>query len=143
MIRAETLSFTVRVWLARLYLQYVCVLQHGGEKEKDETKNKKEDGQATTPGREHESTKKAPKEQSKLNKGRTVCRYMYILVAGIAILLVYIGNQWLSQPAVNRRLPLIPAVSSEWRNESEYGSRLWGTYRCVQVGRKDMPSGSP
>jgi len=33
-------------------------------------------------------------------------------------------------PAVNQPLNMPKAVSSEWRNDTVYNERLWGTYRC-------------
>ena len=51
-----------------------------------------------------------------------------LLLGGVAVV-VFLGEQLLLGPEVARPLPLPAAVATEWRNESEYGSRLWGTYR--------------
>lgn len=119
-------------------------LPHEGGKEEGKAKKQKGGSQAASPEREREAKEKS-KKQPKHKKGRAFLtrksevggaggmpvHYMVlpaVLLGGVAIL-VYIGEQWLLGPAVNRPLPLTPAVSSEWRNDSEYGSRLWGTYR--------------
>ena len=51
-----------------------------------------------------------------------------LLLGGVAML-VYVGERWLFGLAVNKPLPLPPAVSDEWRKDDVYLTRLWGTYR--------------
>lgn len=120
-------------------------LPHEGGKEEGKAKKQKGGSQTASPEREREAKEKSSKKQPKHKRGGASLtrksegggaggmpvHYMVlpaVLLGGVAIL-VYIGEQWLLGPAVNRPLPLTPAVSSEWRNDSEYGSRLWGTYR--------------
>ena len=123
---------------------------------KSEAQRRKEDGQATTPERESKIAKKQPKPKrggafttrkpEGGGAGGLPVHYIALpalLLGGVAIL-VYFGEQWLLGPAVNRPLPLTPAVSSQWRNESEYGSRVWGTYRwawAVGGGGETRPLG--
>ena len=51
------------------------------------------------------------------------------LLLGALAVVVYFGEVLWAGPGVNRPLPLPPAVSDVWRNDSVYLTRLWGTYR--------------
>ena len=62
-----------------------------------------------------------------------------LLLGGVAVL-VYFGEQWFLGPAVNRPLLLPPAVSEEWRNDSVYLTRLWGTYRYTLSTAQPCPT---
>ncbi len=51
------------------------------------------------------------------------------LALGLLAVVVVIGDLWLRGVTVNVSLDAPPVVSDEWRNDSVYHSRLWGTYR--------------
>ena len=57
------------------------------------------------------------------------CVVLPALVLGAVAMVVYLGEMWWAGSGVNKPLPLPPAVSEVWRNESVYLTRLWGTYR--------------
>ena len=48
---------------------------------------------------------------------------------GTVVYYILIDCRWFAGPLVNMPLDAPRVVSEEWRNGSEYGERLWGTYR--------------
>ena len=55
------------------------------------------------------------------------------LFLALLAIVVLLGERWLGGPYVNTPLDVPPAVSNEWRNESVYRTRLWGTYRWAEL----------
>lgn len=105
-----------------MYPRCVCPLQHGGGTEKGETKNSSQ----------VETGKTAARKQTIGGGTCSTLRNITLsssVIGVLAILVYYFGEQWLFGPAVNRPLSLTLAVSDEWRKDSEYGTRVWGTYR--------------